>query len=161
MSAQRQFSDPGDHRRVFRKVWEMACWAGFLAGRESARLMLPRGKGNIFFTALPPPCAAAAGMQPLPAPNSDCARWRKRWRASSGQETSTVAHLIIDSGVTRLGAPAPRTALGKETLDNPDLLMPPARSRPHTGKLYQQPRSAWTSSSRFARSGKSGSLKIH
>src|ERR1700753_1317256 len=24
--------------RVFRKVWEMACWAGFLAGRESARL---------------------------------------------------------------------------------------------------------------------------
>ena len=36
--------------RVFRKVWEMACWAGFLAGRESARLMLPRGRGNIFFT---------------------------------------------------------------------------------------------------------------
>src|SRR3979411_1540352 len=36
--------------RVFRKVWEMACWAGFLAGRESARLMLPHGRGNIFFT---------------------------------------------------------------------------------------------------------------
>src|SRR6202047_1128279 len=36
--------------RVFRKVWEMACWDGFLAGRESARLMVPRGKGNIFFT---------------------------------------------------------------------------------------------------------------
>ena len=36
--------------RVFRKVWEMACWAGFVAGRESARLMVPRGRGNIFFT---------------------------------------------------------------------------------------------------------------
>ena len=36
--------------RVFRKVWEMACYSGFLAGREAARLMLPRGKGNIFFT---------------------------------------------------------------------------------------------------------------
>src|SRR6201994_4231500 len=36
--------------RVFRKVWEMACWAGFVAGRESARLMVPRGGGNIFFT---------------------------------------------------------------------------------------------------------------
>src|SRR6202040_2978381 len=36
--------------RVFRKVWEMACWAGFVTGRESARLMLPHGKGNIFFT---------------------------------------------------------------------------------------------------------------
>lgn len=33
--------------RVFRKVWEMACYGGFLAGREAARLMLPRGKGNI------------------------------------------------------------------------------------------------------------------
>src|SRR6201989_2913265 len=36
--------------RVFRKVWEMACWAGFVAGREAARLMVPRGGGNIFFT---------------------------------------------------------------------------------------------------------------
>jgi NAD(P)-dependent dehydrogenase (short-subunit alcohol dehydrogenase family) len=36
--------------RVFRKVWEMACYAGFLAGREAARHMLARGKGKIFFT---------------------------------------------------------------------------------------------------------------
>ena len=36
--------------RVFRKVWEMACYAGFLAGRESAKLMLSRGKGTILFT---------------------------------------------------------------------------------------------------------------
>jgi NAD(P)-dependent dehydrogenase (short-subunit alcohol dehydrogenase family) len=27
--------------RVFRKVWEMACYAGFLTGREAARLMRP------------------------------------------------------------------------------------------------------------------------
>src|SRR5207244_9379078 len=36
--------------RVFRKVWEMACYSGCLAGREAARLMTPRGQGNIFFT---------------------------------------------------------------------------------------------------------------
>src|ERR1700735_2061339 len=35
--------------RVFRKVWEMACYGGFLAGRDAARLMLPRGHGAIFF----------------------------------------------------------------------------------------------------------------
>ena len=28
--------------RVFRKVWEMACFAGFLSGREAARHMVPR-----------------------------------------------------------------------------------------------------------------------
>jgi NAD(P)-dependent dehydrogenase (short-subunit alcohol dehydrogenase family) len=36
--------------RVFRKVWEMACYSGFLAGREAARLMLSRGRGSMFFT---------------------------------------------------------------------------------------------------------------
>ena len=30
--------------RVFRKVWEMASYSGFLVGREAARLMLPRGR---------------------------------------------------------------------------------------------------------------------
>src|ERR1700679_609223 len=36
--------------RVFTKVWEMACFAGFLAGREAARVMVPRGRGSILFT---------------------------------------------------------------------------------------------------------------
>ena len=35
--------------RVFRKVWELACYAGFLTAREAARLMLTHGHGNIFF----------------------------------------------------------------------------------------------------------------
>src|SRR5215471_9033026 len=36
--------------RVFRKVWEMACYGGFLVGREAARRMLPHGSGTILFT---------------------------------------------------------------------------------------------------------------
>src|SRR5262245_33437224 len=36
--------------RVFFKVWEMACKAGFLTGREAARIMLKHGRGSIFFT---------------------------------------------------------------------------------------------------------------
>ena len=47
---QREFSDPGYHRTRVSQGREMACYSGFLAGREAARLMLPRGKGNIFFT---------------------------------------------------------------------------------------------------------------
>src|SRR4029078_7833869 len=35
--------------RVFRKVWEMACYSGFLAGREAARLMLPNRRGTALF----------------------------------------------------------------------------------------------------------------
>ena len=36
--------------RVFRKVWEMGCYAGFLIGREAARYLTPRGHGTIVFT---------------------------------------------------------------------------------------------------------------
>ena len=36
--------------RVYRKVWEMCAFGGFLAGREAARVMLPRKKGTIIFT---------------------------------------------------------------------------------------------------------------
>ena len=33
--------------RVYSKVWEMGCFAGFLMGREVARVMLPRQRGTI------------------------------------------------------------------------------------------------------------------
>jgi NAD(P)-dependent dehydrogenase (short-subunit alcohol dehydrogenase family) len=36
--------------RVYFKVWEMACFGGFLMGRECAKVMLPRGRGTILFT---------------------------------------------------------------------------------------------------------------
>ncbi len=36
--------------RVYTKVWEMACFGGFLMGRETAKVMLPRGCGTILFT---------------------------------------------------------------------------------------------------------------
>ena len=36
--------------RVYRKVWEMACFAGFLMGREVARRMVQRERGTIIFT---------------------------------------------------------------------------------------------------------------
>jgi NAD(P)-dependent dehydrogenase (short-subunit alcohol dehydrogenase family) len=32
--------------RVYRKVWEMACFAGFLMGREAATRMAARGAGH-------------------------------------------------------------------------------------------------------------------
>jgi Dehydrogenases with different specificities (related to short-chain alcohol dehydrogenases) len=36
--------------RVFKKVWEMATFAGFLTGREAAKYMTARNEGSIFFT---------------------------------------------------------------------------------------------------------------
>jgi len=68
--------------RVFRKVWEMACYGGFLAGREAARLMLPRGQGTILFTGATASLRGAMATQRSRVRSSACARWHKAWRAS-------------------------------------------------------------------------------
>jgi NAD(P)-dependent dehydrogenase (short-subunit alcohol dehydrogenase family) len=44
------------------KVWEMCAMAGFLAGREAARLMLPRGRGTLLFTGATASLRGAAGF---------------------------------------------------------------------------------------------------
>ena len=76
--------------RVFRKVWEMACYAGFLTGREAARQMLPRGQGlDLLHRGDGEPARRQSATRPSPAPNSACARWRRAWRGSSGRRTST------------------------------------------------------------------------
>ena len=45
-----RFSITETTARVYFKVWEMACFGGFLMGREVAKAMLPRGRGTIIFT---------------------------------------------------------------------------------------------------------------
>ena len=36
--------------RKYHKIWEMACFAGFLTARKAARCMAPHGKGTMLFT---------------------------------------------------------------------------------------------------------------
>ena len=100
--------------RVFRKVWEMACWAGFLAGRESARLMLPRGKGNIFFTGATACLRGGSGFAAFASAKFGLARRG----AIDGARTRAEEHPCRASDHRfrrrhRLGARAPRAALGQ------------------------------------------------
>jgi len=131
--------------RVFRKVWEMACWAGFLAGRESARLMLPRGRGNIFFTGATASLRGGSGFTAFASAKFGLRAVAQSMARELGPQNIHVAHLIIDSGVDTAWVRERREKLwGKEALDNPDLLMPPASVAASYWQLYQQPRSAWT-----------------
>ena len=131
--------------RVFRKVWEMACWAGFLAGRELARLMLPRGKGNIFFTGATASLRGGSGFAAFASAKFGLRAVAQSMARELGPKNIHVAHLIIDSGVDTAWVRQRREQLwGKEALDNPDLLMPPASVAASYWQLYQQPRSAWT-----------------
>src|SRR3954449_10772705 len=85
--------------RVFRKVWEMACYSGFLAGREAARLMLPRGRGAIFFTGATASLRGGIGYAAFAAAKFGLRAVAQSMARELGPRNIHVAHLIIDSGV--------------------------------------------------------------
>src|SRR6201991_4574501 len=131
--------------RVFRKVWEMACYSGFLAGREAARLMLPRGGGKIFFTGATASLRGGPGYAAFAAAKFGLRAVAQAMARELGPRNIHVAHLIIDSGVDTEWVRQRRIeALGANALDDPNLLMPPKSVAESYWQLYQQPRSAWT-----------------
>jgi len=131
--------------RVFRKVWEMACYSGFLAGREAARLMLPRGKGNIFFTGATASLRGGSGYAAFASAKFGLRAVAQATARELGPKNIHVAHLIIDSGVDTEWVRQRRIeALGPDALNDPDALMPPSSVAESYWLLYQQPRSAWT-----------------
>ncbi|MCL8485618.1 MULTISPECIES: SDR family oxidoreductase [Bradyrhizobium] len=131
--------------RVFRKVWEMACWGGFVTGREAARLMLPRGGGKIFFTGATASLRGGSGFAALASAKFGLRAVAQSMARELMPKNIHVAHLIIDSGVDTAWVRERRVQLwGEEALDNPDLLMPPASVAGAYWQLYQQPRTAWT-----------------
>ena len=132
--------------RVFRKVWEMACFAGFATVREAARIMAPRGAGKIFVT------GATAGLRGNPGYAAfAAAKAGLRTMAQSAArelwpQGIHVAHLVIDAGVDTEWVRARVTErIGAEALAaQPDLLMPPEAVAQAYWALYNQPKSAWT-----------------
>jgi hypothetical protein len=134
--------------RVFRKVWEMACYSGFIAGREAARLMLPRGKGAIFFTGATASMRGGIGYAAFASAKAGLRAVAQSAARELGPKNIHVAHLVIDAGVdTAFVRERIRSREGEEALANlpPDRLMRPEAIAEAYWALYQQPRDAWSS----------------
>jgi NAD(P)-dependent dehydrogenase (short-subunit alcohol dehydrogenase family) len=133
--------------RVFRKVWELACYAGFLSGREAARLMLPRGKGCIFFTGATASVRGGIGYAAFASAKAGLRAVAQSMARELGPQNIHVAHLIIDAGVdTAFVRDRIKQRGGADALENlePDQLMNPASVAEAYWQLYRQPRDAWT-----------------
>lgn len=133
--------------RVFRKVWEMACWAGFIAGREAARIMLERERGAIFFTGATAAIRGGVGYAAFASAKFALRGMAQSMARELGPKHIHVAHLVIDAGVDTAfvrGRIAERE--GQEALDNldPNRLMSPASVAAAYWALYSQPPDAWT-----------------
>ena len=86
--------------RVFRKVWGMACYSGFLAAREAARLMLPRGRGCLFFTGATASVRGGIGYAAFASAKFGLRAVAQSAARELGPKNIHVAHLIIDAGAT-------------------------------------------------------------
>jgi NAD(P)-dependent dehydrogenase (short-subunit alcohol dehydrogenase family) len=133
--------------RVFRKVWEMACYSGFLAGREAARLMLPRGAGSIFFTGATASLRGGIGYAAFASAKFGLRAVAQSMARELGPKNIHVAHLIVDAGVdTAFVRERIKAAQGEEALRNlpPGRLMNPSSIADTYWQLHNQPRDAWT-----------------
>lgn len=133
--------------RVFRKVWEMACYSGFLAGREAARHMLAHGQGSIFFTGATASVRGGVGYSAFASAKFGLRAVAQSMARELGPQNIHVAHLVIDSGVdTAFVRERIRAAQGDEAVENlpPDRLMNPSSIAETYWQLHTQPRDAWT-----------------
>ena len=132
--------------RVFRKVWEMACYGGFLAGREAARHMLPRGQGAIFFTGATASRRGGPGYAAFASAKFGLRGVAESMARELWPKNIHVAHLVIDSGVDTAfvrGRIAAHEGLEAITNLDPNRLMPPDAIANAYWALFEQPRSAW------------------
>ena len=133
--------------RVFRKVWEMACYAGFLTGREAARVMLTRGAGSIFFTGATASMRGGKGFAAFASAKFGLRAVAQSMARELGPKNIHVGHLVIDASVdTEWVRQMIVSREGEQAIQNldPNRLMRPAAVAEAYWQLYQQPRDAWT-----------------
>lgn len=132
--------------RVYRKVWEMASFAGFLAGREVAKYMVGRGSGTIIFTGATASVRGGSGFAAFAGGKFALRALAQAMARELGPKGIHVAHLIVDGpihtewtrGLVRNGGLEPDVLLEKQGFVNPS----------DVGDLYWfvhlQPKSAWS-----------------
>ena len=128
--------------RVFTKVWEMACYAGFLAGREAARVMVPRGQGTVIFTGATASIRGRANLAAFAAAKNGLRAVAQSMARELGPQGIHVAHVICDGAIDGVFT---RTRFDDVTpLLEDDLILKPEDIARNYVMLHHQPRSAWT-----------------
>src|SRR5437588_11526615 len=85
--------------RLFFKAWELACYGGFLTGREAARYMVPRGRGTILFTGATASVRGGAGFAAFAAAKFGLRAVAQSMARELAPGNIHVAHLIIDGAI--------------------------------------------------------------
>lgn len=128
--------------RVFTKVWEMACLAGFLAGREAARYMAPRQRGTILFTGATASVRGSSGFLAFASAKHGLRAVAQSMARELGRENIHVAHVVIDGAIDSQWIRETLPAVYARK-DQDGILSPDAIAEAYWD-LHTQHRSAWT-----------------
>ncbi len=128
--------------QVYSKVWEMAAFAGFLAGREAARVMIPRGRGTMLFTGATASLRGGAGFSAFSGAKHALRALAQSLAREVGPKGVHVAHIVIDGAIDGafIRGLMPDAA---EKRAREEILVPDAIAKNYVW-LYRQERSAWT-----------------
>ena len=128
--------------RVFRKVWEMAAFAGFLTGREAAKYMKKRNEGSIFFTGATASMRGSSGFSAFSSAKFALRAVSQSMARELGPQGIHVAHFVIDGAID--------TAFIKEmfpdtyALKEKDGILQPDSIADAYWFVHTQHRSSWT-----------------
>lgn len=131
--------------RLFRQVWELACFGGFLAARECARVMGPRGRGTLIFTSATSGLYGRTGFAAFASAKFGLRAVAQASARELGPQGVHVAHVIVDCAI-RTEAIRRRFAARDLDLDHlpEDSLARPESIAEQYWMLSRQPRDAWT-----------------
>lgn len=128
--------------QVYRKVWEMACFGGFLMGREAARYMLKRGRGTIIFTGATASLRGGSGYAAFSGAKAALRMLAQSMARELGPKGIHVAHVVIDGAIDTAFIRERHPDFGNAKAA--DLVLSPDAIAAQYVMLHHQPRNAWT-----------------
>jgi short-subunit dehydrogenase len=128
--------------RKYFKIWEMACFGGFLNGREAAKRMVARERGTIIFTGATAALRGSANFAAFAGAKHALRALAQSMAKELGPKNVHVAHVVVDGAIDtefiRTTFPERYALKEQDGILNPDHI---AENYWH---LHQQPRDAWT-----------------
>ena len=128
--------------RVYYKVWEMACFGGFLMGREVAKRMVARERGTILFTGATASMRGGDGYAAFAGAKHALRALAQSMARELGPKGIHVAHVVIDGAIDTqwIEEMFPE----RYALKDQDGILNPDAIAENYWLLHQQPRTAWT-----------------
>ncbi|HRD75403.1 MAG TPA: SDR family oxidoreductase [Hyphomicrobiaceae bacterium] len=129
--------------RVYRKVWEMCAFGGFLVGREAAKVMVPRGRGTILFTGATASVRGGVGFSAFSGGKHALRALAQSMSRELGPEGIHVGHVVIDGGIDTAFT-RERRGDAYDDVKAKGGILDPEHIAENYWNLHMQGRTAWT-----------------